>query len=113
MARQDVNIFRPKNFPFWIVLLNYVNLAGLIFYPLTAIAQYARQGDYSFYQPTGIQYLLIYIYPFILMLISWVSYTIFDGNKIISAALPIAVIICYLLFVNSGLFLKIVPVVFW
>ncbi len=113
MARQDVNIFKPKNFPFWIVLLNYISLAGLIFYPLTAIAQYARQGDHSFYQPTAFEYLLIYIYPFILMLISWVSYTIFDSNKIISAALPITVLIFYLLFLKSGLFLKIVPVVFW
>jgi hypothetical protein len=113
MRRHVINIFRPKNFPFWIVLLNYLSLAGIIFYPMTALANYARLGDYSFYQPTGFEYLLIYTYPPVLLLISWGSYTLFNRSRVIAAALPLIVITCYGAFLASGLFFKIVPQIFW
>ncbi len=108
-----LSILLPKNFPIWIVLLNYVSLSGILLYPITALANYARSGDYSFYQPTRLEYLIIYTYPAILILMTWLSYKIFRISKIISAILPIMVIIFYWHLIQSGLFFKIIPTHIW
>jgi len=106
-------IFNPKNFPFWIVLLNYISLSGILLYPFIALVNYARSGDYTFYQPISFEYLIIYTYPAALIFISLMSYKIFYHSKIISAILPITVLILYWLFIRSELFLKIIPTHIW
>ena len=105
------SIFLPKNFPLWIVLLNYASLFGILFYPMTALANYAVLGDYSFYQPTSLEYLIIFTYPAILLLVTWLSYKIFKLSKIISALLPTMVIIFYCHLIQTEFFFKAVH--FW
>ena len=106
-------ILLPKNFPLWIVLLNYTSLFGISFYPMAVLSNYARSGDYTFYQPTSVEYLLIYTYPAILLLMTWLSYKIFNHSKIISALLPTIVIIFYWYIIQTGFFFKVVPTQFW
>ena len=108
-----LSILSPKNFPLWIVLLNYASLSGILFYPITALANYARSGDYSFYQPTSLEYLIIYAYPAILILVTSLSYKIFKHSKIISAILPIMIIIFYWHLIQFGFFFKVVPTHIW
>lgn len=107
------SILLPRNFPSWIVVLNYTSLIGILFYPTTALANYARSGDYTFYQPTSLEYLIIYTYPAILFLMTWLSYKIFNHNKIVSALLPIMIIIFYCHLIQTGIFFKVVPTHFW
>ena len=76
-------VLEQKTLPVWIVALNFGSLCGIFIYPFAAIATYARLGDPTFYQPTKIEYLLIYTYPILLMLITFFSYKIFKTNKII------------------------------
>jgi hypothetical protein len=107
------SIFLPKNFPIWLVLLNYVSLSGILFYPITALANYARLGDHTFYQPTSLEYVIIITYPAILLIVAWSSYKIFNHSKVLSSILPTLVIIFYWQIIQSGFFFKVVPSLFW
>lgn len=97
------NKLYPSGYPLWIRVLNCGSLSGLIVYPLVALATYARLGDYErFYQPTRGEYVMIYTYPLLLMLISYCSYQIFKSSKILAAIPPIIVIIYYFYLLQSG-----------
>lgn len=98
-------ILLPKKFPLWIVILNYASLIGILFYPMTALANYERSGDYNFYQPASLEYLIIYTHPVILLLVTWLSYKTFKRSKIISALLPIIVLIFYWHLIQNRIFL--------
>jgi len=103
----SINIFRPSNFPLWIKVLNFGSLVGIAFYPFVFIACYARIGDNNFYQPTKSEYLIIFTYPFLLLLVSFFSYKVFRVSKMISGILPLAVILYYIYLLSSGILFEI------
>lgn len=97
------NKIYPTNYPLWIKYLNRGSLIGLYVYPFVALATYARLGDPNFYQPTQTEYVLIYTYPLLLILITYCSYQLFKFNKGIAAILPIMVILYYCHLLHSGI----------
>jgi hypothetical protein len=105
--RSDLYYILGRDSPLWISILNLGSLSGILVYPIVVIATYARVGDYSFYQPTNLEHLIIYIYPILLLIITFFSHKMVKFNKIIAAALPLAIIIYYFYLVKSGVLFEI------
>ncbi len=84
------------NLPKWLVCLNYTNFVGFLIWPFAVIVSYARLGDYSFAQLSKWEYLLIWIYPILLLISTVASFKLYSINKVISAIIPLAIIVFYI-----------------
>lgn len=99
-------LFDQRFLPLWILIVNYISLGGIFAWPLVCIVLYARSGDYhyNFYWLSRNQYVLISIYPLFLIMITLISFKLFRINKVIAAALPIAVILFYFYVIKMEFF---------
>ncbi len=89
------SIFGKNDFPGWIIDLNCISLIGIVMWPIICLVSYARLGDSEFAQLSKLEYLLIIFYPLILIIITALSFKLFNFSKIIAAILPVIVILFY------------------
>jgi hypothetical protein len=97
-------VFEQKELPKWIILLNNVSLSGILCWPVMIFGSIFLFDDHSYAGNMYILAILLATYPFLLILITFISYAIFKLSKTISAIFPLAVIGFYLLIIIRFLF---------
>jgi len=91
-------VFYQRDLPNWIVNLNYGSLMGIIAWPLIFFASIFLFDSHNTHQAYR-EFFLLNLYPFILILITFISYKVFKFNRIIAAILPLSVIGFYIVIV--------------
>ena len=88
-------IFKNQSLPRWIVYLNYASLSAIIVWPLVFFGSIFMFDNPQNLNSTFINFMLINSYPLLLMVLTYISFRIFQFSKLISAVIPTILLFGY------------------